>query len=103
MKPYIDVRGTHPAYVKGLVRITLPNAPRDITVEEAELLITRLTPVRTRSETSIREERHHLIECTRFWQAYRTRNHTVDPELPLDRIGSINDIIRNLESRREAL
>lgn len=34
---HIDVRGPYPVYVRGLVVIPLPGAPRDITVLEVEL------------------------------------------------------------------
>jgi len=37
---YIDVRGPVPMYVRGMVVIPLPNAPRDITLLEVQLDLT---------------------------------------------------------------
>lgn len=39
MKPYIDVRGPWPVYIKGMIAITLEHCDRNITVDEAETLL----------------------------------------------------------------
>ena len=36
---YIDIRGPHPILIEGLKTITLENARRDLTIEEAEELL----------------------------------------------------------------
>ena len=37
---HIDVRGVVPMYVRGMVVIPLPGAPRDVTILEVELNLT---------------------------------------------------------------
>lgn len=103
---YVDVRGVWPTYVSGVTAIQLRYVDRNISIEKAMILANALskTSQLTNNQEHIQIYKEHLKQTISWWQNYRSRNAHLDPDTHvLDKVGTINGVISNLEQRLSEL